>query len=290
MAIPSPQELDHALVLGAGQMGAGIAQVLLAADIGVTLFDIDATQRDRAARSITAGLEKMTAKGLIEGPAALRIAKLVLADDLDALPAAPFAIEAVVEDESVKLDLLRRIAARLPADAVLASNTSSISITRMGRLCGRPENFVGVHFMNPAPLMKLVEVVVGVETAAETVTWAEGLVERLGKTHVRSSDYPGFLVNRILLPMINEAVYALQDSVGTAEDIDTAMVQGTNQPMGPLALADLIGLDTCLAILEVMHKTFGDDKYRPAPLLRRMVDAGRLGRKASRGFYDYAAR
>lgn len=283
----SPQDLKHAIVLGAGQMGAGIAQVLATSGIGIQLYDVSGPALERGIANIERGVRKLAEKGALkESPEAV-IARIRPVSDLKQIQDAGFLIEAVVEQEAVKIDMFQQLNRQLDPNVIFASNTSSISITKMGSGSGRPERFVGMHFMNPAPLMKLVEVVVGLRTSPETVGFIEGLTDRLGKTHVRAQDFPGFIVNRILLPMINEAIGALQDAIGTPEDIDTAMIQGTNQPMGPLALADLIGLDTVLSIMEVMHRTFGDDKYRPAPLLRRYVDAGRLGRKSGHGFYIY---
>jgi 3-hydroxybutyryl-CoA dehydrogenase len=215
------------------------------------------------------------------------MARISTTQDMSRVADSEFIIEAVVENEAVKVKIFQELNKLAKPNVIIATNTSSVSITRMGTASGRPASFVGMHFMNPPPVMKLLEVVVGLTTSPETVDFVEKLADRLGKTHVRACDYPGFIVNRILLPMINEAVCALQDAVGSPQDIDTAMMQGTNQPMGPLALADLIGLDTVLAIMEVMHHTFGDSKYRPAPLLRRYVDAGYLGRKNGRGFFVY---
>lgn len=282
-----PTELKSIAICGAGQMGSGIAQVFVQSGIGVTLYDVSEAQLAVAVKRIRGGLAKLEEKGKLAEPAEAVAARLTTTTDLDQIRGAEFVIEAVTENEAIKLELIRRIAAVVPPEVVLASNTSSISITRLGKASGRPQRFIGVHFMNPAPLMRLVEIVVGLETAPETVQFAQGLVERLGKKAVLANDFPGFIVNRILLPMINEAIYALGDGVGTAEHIDEAMQLGSNQPMGPLALADLIGLDTVMSIMEVMHHMFGDDKYRPAPLLRRYVDAGRLGRKSGRGFYPY---
>jgi len=274
-------------VLGAGQMGGGIAQVLATHGISVRLFDIDQGAREQALVRIERSLKKLQSKGRLEEDPAAILARLHPAAELAELDDVEFAIEAVVEREDAKVDLLRQLHARLSEDVILASNTSSISITRMGKRIGRPARFIGMHFMNPAPLMKLVEVVIGLGTDTETVLYIEQLAERLQKSHVRTQDSPGFIVNRILLPMINEAITTLQGGTATCADIDQAMVEGTNQPMGPLALADLIGLDTVLAIMEVMHQTFGEDRYRPAYLLRQYVDAGYLGRKSGRGFYRY---
>jgi 3-hydroxybutyryl-CoA dehydrogenase len=281
------KDVQAVAVLGAGQMGAGIAQVFATAGMTVRLFDVNEGMLQRGMRGIEKNLQKLQEKGRLAESAADVFARVKAINSLDQIDGVEVVIEAVVENEAAKLELFRGVHKAVGSNVIFASNTSSLSITRMGALVGRPEKFVGMHFMNPAPVMKLVEVVVGLATAPETVTFIEQLADRLGKTHVRAADHPGFIVNRILLPMINEAVCALGDQVGSPEDIDTAMLQGTNQPMGPLALADLIGLDTVLAIMCVMHTTFGDDKYRPAPLLRRYVDAGYLGRKVGRGFYVY---
>jgi 3-hydroxybutyryl-CoA dehydrogenase len=279
-------ELKKVAILGAGQMGSGIAQVMAGAGIDVILYDLAPAQLERARLGLERNIAKLAEKGKVSDPAAM-LSRISFAIDLGAVVDADFLVEAVVESELEKNKLFEFLNMKMRNDVIFASNTSSVSITRMASASGRPDRFVGMHFMNPAPIMKLVEVVVGLATAEETTVFVEQLAERLGKTHVRAEDHPGFIVNRILLPMINEAIYTLQDGVGSPQDIDTAMMQGTNQPMGPLALADLIGLDTVLAIMEVMHHTFGDDKYRPAPLLRRYVDAHYLGRKRGRGFYHY---
>jgi 3-hydroxybutyryl-CoA dehydrogenase len=207
--------------------------------------------------------------------------------NFESLRDADFILEAATENEGLKIDLFKRLHAVAKPEVILATNTSSISITRLGSASGRPEKVIGMHFMNPPPLMRLVEIVRGLATAPETYECVKGLAERLGKTTIVAEDSPGFVVNRILLPMINEAVFAIHEGVGSVEDVDTAMKLGTNQPMGPLELADLIGLDTCLAVMEVMQDVLGDDKYRPCPLLKRYVDAGYLGRKTGRGFYKY---
>lgn len=282
------QDITTVAIAGAGQMGAGIAQVFVQSGMRVLLYDVSAAQLGAAAKRIRSGLAKLEEKGKLGEPAEAVFNRLDPIADLARVAEADFTLEAVTENEGVKTELIRRIGQIARPGVVMASNTSSISITRLGQASGRPEQFLGVHFMNPAPLMGLVEVVVGLNTAPKTVEFAQGLVARVGKKAVLANDFPGFIVNRILLPMINEAIYALGDGVGTAEHIDEAMKLGSNQPMGPLALADLIGLDTVLSIMEVMHHMFGDDKYRPAPLLRRYVDAGRLGRKSGRGFYGYA--
>lgn len=281
------QDLKFIAIAGAGQMGSGIAQVFVQSGLRALLYDVNEAQLAAAAKRIHSGLVKLQEKGKLGEPAEEAFKRLETTSDLNRIAETDFVIEAVTENEIVKLELIRQLGQMTKPGVIMASNTSSISITRLGQASGRPELFIGVHFMNPAPLMRLVEVVVGLNTAPATVEFVQSLVTRVGKKSVLANDFPGFIVNRILLPMINEAISALGDGVGTAEHIDEAMMLGSNQPMGPLALADLIGLDTVLSIMEVMHHMFGDDKYRPAPLLRRYVDAGRLGRKSKRGFYEY---
>jgi 3-hydroxybutyryl-CoA dehydrogenase len=275
-------------VLGAGQMGAGIAQVAAMSGYDVVLSDISQSQLERAKAGMEKSLSKLVAKERISAAdkdAAL--ARVTLATEMSAHSGSDIVIEAVTEHEPLKLQLLSQLDAVLGPDAILASNTSSISITRLAATTSRAERFIGMHFMNPVPIMKLVEVIRGLETSDETYEATRRLAEAMGKTVVVAQDFPGFIVNRILIPMLNEAVYALYEGVASAEDIDAAMKLGTNQPMGPLTLADFIGLDTVLAIAEVLHDGLGDSKYRPCPLLRQYVDAGRLGRKAGRGFFDY---
>jgi len=217
------------------------------------------------------------------------IARIETTTNLEDLAATDFVIEAVVENEDAKIGLLQKLDQLCPPEVIFASNTSSISITRMGARTRRADRVIGMHFMNPVPAMRLVEIIRGLATSDETYQATRALAERVGKTTMTAQDFPGFIVNRVLLPMINEAIYTLYEGVGGVTDIDTAMKLGTNQPMGPLELADLIGLDTCLAIMEVMHRVLGDDKYRPCPLLKKYVDAGYLGRKSGRGFYKYDA-
>ena len=271
------------LVVGAGQMGGGIAQVLAASGRTVLLHDAEAGAVDRGLAVMRASLEKLAAKG--GGPDADEV--LARVERVDDLAAADLMVEAVVEDAAVKENVFRRADAMLPPDAVLASNTSSIPIASLAAVTGRPELVIGMHFFNPVPVMGLVEVVRAPGTGDETVAAVVELARELGKTPAEVNDFPGFVSNRILMPLVNEAAWALHDGVAEAEAIDTIARLGFNHPMGPLALADLIGLDTCVAIMEVLHRGLGDEKYEPCPLLREHVAAGRLGRKSGRGFYDY---
>jgi 3-hydroxybutyryl-CoA dehydrogenase len=282
-----PETIQTVGILGFGQMGSGIGQLFAMKGKEVWVYEPSSTQWEKGLKNVRFSLEKFREKGKIQEEVGRVLSRLRKVESLTELKGVDLVVEAVVEDEKIKTELFKELNSVVPEEVIFASNTSSISITRMGKNSGRADRFVGMHFMNPPQLLQLVEVVVGLSTSEETVNFIEELARYLGKTPVRAEDYPGFIVNRILLPMINEAIYALQDGVGSPEHIDTAMVLGTNQPMGPLRLADLIGLDTVLAIMEVMHHTFGEDKYRPAPLLRRYVDAGYLGRKTGRGFYEY---
>ncbi len=275
-------------VVGAGQMGRGIAQVCAMADRHVILHDTDEGILAAAMTAIDGSLQSAVGKGRIsqvdKATALQQIKKTV---DLGDLRACDFVVEAVSEDLALKLRIFEALDGLCRDGAILASNTSSLSITRLAAATRRPESVIGMHFMNPVPAMKLVEIISGQRTSAAVVETTRALASALGKTAVESQDLPGFISNRILMPMINEAIFTLHERVGTREDIDAVMTLGMRHPMGPLALADLIGLDTCLSILEVLHRGFGDPKYRPCPLLRRMVDAGLLGRKSGRGFYDY---
>jgi 3-hydroxybutyryl-CoA dehydrogenase len=276
-------------IVGAGSMGSGIAQVFAQSGFPVRLVDLAEPMLDRAKLSIQKSLARLVSKGTVS--AAARdgaLSRLHMSTSLDALGDADLVVEAIVEDADAKSALFTSLDALTKQEALLASNTSSISITRLGAATGRPDRVFGMHFMNPVPLMTLVELIRGQATSDETMTEAAKLVTALGKTGIEAADYPGFIANRILMPMINEAIYAVMEGVGAPEAIDTVMKLGMNHPMGPLALADFIGLDICLAILTVLHDGFGDPKYRPCPLLRRMVDAGHLGRKSGRGFYVYA--
>lgn len=278
--------LSEVAVVGAGTMGAGIAQVCATAGLQVLLVDVGLDQLKRGQDSIAGSLAKLEAKGTLPRPAAEIAGRVRTSTDLADVARVGLVIEAVYEDPGVKSDLFARLDRAAAPQAVLASNTSSISITRLAAATKRPERVVGLHFMNPVPLMGIVEIIRGLQTSDGTVAVARALAERLGKRTVESRDLPGFIANRVLMPMINEAAFALGDGVASAEDIDT-MLRGLNFPLGPLALADLIGLDVCLAILEVLQRDFGDPKYRPAPLLRQYVAAGWLGRKTGRGFHAY---
>jgi 3-hydroxybutyryl-CoA dehydrogenase len=275
-------------VVGSGTMGSGIAQVFAQAGYRVWLHDVSAPALDRARAGIEKSLAKFVEKGRLTAPdrdAAL--SRLTAVTAPDAFAEVDCVVEAIVEDVTAKRELFERLDAIVPAGRLLTSNTSSISITILGAATRRPERVLGMHFMNPVPLMTLVELIRGHATSGEAMDTAAALCRTLGKTPVEAADYPGFIANRILMPMINEAVFALMEGVGTAEAIDTVMRLGMNHPMGPLTLADFIGLDVCLAILDVLHSGTGDPKYRACPLLRRMVAAGHLGRKTGRGFYPY---
>jgi 3-hydroxybutyryl-CoA dehydrogenase len=275
-------------VLGAGQMGSGIAQVCLAAGFRVVLSDVSFDALERAREGIGKGLDVLVRKERITAADRERaLAGLDATTDLSEFAACDFVVEAATEREELKISLFRKLDEVVPEGRILATNTSSISVTRIAAATKRPERVVGMHFMNPVPLMKLVEVVRGLRTSDDTFETTADLARKLGKEPVPANDSPGFIVNRVLVPMINEAVYALSEGVGKAEDIDAAMKMGANHPMGPLALADLIGLDTVLEILNVLHRGLGDPKYRPCPLLARYVDAGYLGKKSGRGFYSY---
>jgi 3-hydroxybutyryl-CoA dehydrogenase len=278
--------IERVVVVGAGQMGAGIAQVAAAAGMSVTLVDVGEEQLARALSGIGASLAKLAAKGQCDDPDGV-LARISTSTELDSSAGAELAIEAASEDVELKLALFRRLDDALNPGAILASNTSSIPIGRLAAATRRPAQVCGMHFMNPPALMPLVELIRGLETSDATVASVRAAAEAMGKTVAEARDVPGFLANRMLLPMLNEAAFCLYEGVGDAEAIDTVMRLGMNHPLGPLALADLIGLDTCLAILEVLHEGFGDPKFRPCPLWRQYVEAGRLGRKAGRGFHAY---
>jgi 3-hydroxybutyryl-CoA dehydrogenase len=281
-------EIDSIGIIGAGQMGNGIAHVAALAGLAVVMIDVQAEALSRALATMTKNMDRQVQKGAIstaDRDAAL--GRVTTATENAALAGCDIVIEAATEREEVKLAILRGLVPHLKPGAIIASNTSSIPITRLAAVTDRPDKVIGMHFMNPVPVMKLVEVIRGIATDDATFETTLALATRLGKTTAVAEDYPAFIVNRILVPMINEAVYTLAEGVGSVTAIDTAMKLGTNQPMGPLELADFIGLDTCLAIMRVLHEGMGDSKYRPCPLLVKYVEAGWLGRKTKRGFYDY---
>lgn len=275
-------------VIGAGQMGGGIAQVAAASGLDVLMNDINEACTARGKAVIEKNLNRSVSKGkLSEEECGATLARIKTSTSLADMASVDFVVEAAVEMEELKFNVFRELDAVCPDHVILSTNTSSIPIGRIAAQTNRPEKIIGMHFMNPVPIMKLVEVIRGLATSQETfdVTWQ--LCEKFGKTAAEANDYPGFIANRILMPMINEAIFCLYQGVGKAEDIDTVMKLGMNHPMGPLALADLIGLDTCLAIMETLYDGFKDSKYRPCPLLRKYVEAGWFGRKSGKGFYDY---
>jgi 3-hydroxybutyryl-CoA dehydrogenase len=275
-------------VIGAGQMGWGIADVAANAGFEVRLLDVKQEQLELALERIRTHTERQVQKGKVtESDAKAALGRISTGTGYDMFGACELVIEAATESEPVKREILKTLIQHLPRDALIATNTSSISITRLAAVTDRPERFIGMHFMNPVPAMKLVELIRGIATDEATYQAIRDITLRLGKTPVTAEDFPAFIVNRILLPMINEAVYTLYEGVGNVESIDTAMKLGANHPMGPLELADFIGLDTCLAVMQVLYEGLADSKYRPCPLLVKYVEAGWLGRKSKRGFYDY---
>jgi 3-hydroxybutyryl-CoA dehydrogenase len=278
--------IEKIQVVGAGQMGSGIAQVAAQSGLAVHLADVEQEVVEQGLKTIEKNLSRSVEKE--------RISQEEMDEAMERIESgteyasdADLAIEAVPENMDIKIEVFRALDERLGDEAILASNTSSLSITKLAAQMSRPGKFIGMHFFNPVPVLKLVEIIRGIETSDETYEAVRELAERLEKTPVEVQDFPGFAVNRILIPMINEAIYCVMEGVAAPEEVDTAMKLGTNQPMGPLELADLIGLDTCLHIMEVLHEGFGDTKYRPCPLLKRYVAAGRLGRKSGRGFFEY---
>ena len=280
--------MKRAAVVGAGTMGNGIAHVFAQAGTNVTLVDVSSAALDQALQTIRKNFERQVKKGtLTESDRDAALDRITTAGSLAAVSQAEIVVEAATEAPEIKFRIFQELDRAAPPAAILASNTSSISITEIAAKTARPERVIGMHFMNPVPVMPLVEVIRGLKTAPETTATVMELAKRLGKTPVEVNDYPGFVSNRVLMPMINEAVFCVMEGVAAPESVDTVMKLGMNHPMGPLALADLIGLDVCLAILEVLHRGLGDDKYRPCPLLRKMVAAGQLGRKSGRGFYAY---
>ena len=286
--LPPIPEVNTIGVIGAGQMGRGITQVAILAGYNVRLVDVNETQLDQAMGRMQAYIDRQIKKGnLTDAERQAALARVTTGTSYELFADCQLAIEAATENEDIKREILAKLIEHLPKAALIATNTSSISVTRLAARTDRPERFIGMHFMNPVPAMKLVELIRGIATDDPTFKTVRDIVHKLGKTAVTAEDFPAFIVNRILLPMINEAVYTLYEGVGNVESIDTAMKLGANHPMGPLELADFIGLDTCLSVMQVLHDGLADSKYRPCPLLVKYVEAGWLGRKSRRGFYDY---
>jgi 3-hydroxybutyryl-CoA dehydrogenase len=280
---------DRIAVIGAGQMGNGIAHVFAQSGFPVTMIDVSAAALKRGMTTVEKNLERQVKKGTLDPVAqGETLSRITTATELDAASTCDVIIEAATENVALKFDLFTKLDGIAPAGAILASNTSSISITQIAARTGRPQDVIGMHFMNPVPVMQLVEVIRGIGTSDATTARTVALARAVGKTPCEANDFPGFIANRILMPMINEAFFCLMEGVGTPESIDTVMKLGMNHPMGPLTLADFIGLDTCVSILDVLHRGMGDPKYRACPLLRKYVDAGWLGRKTGRGVYTYA--